>query len=93
MNQNRKTTMYLSDICVGDKFYYNNYTVAKKLSLPDYLIVVDVKDNFVTAKYENHYVYTKERKFSKDVLQYDSNLNPYANDPDWIFLKISSKAS
>lgn len=75
------------DIFPGDKFYHNNYSTARGHVLPDYLIVQKVKDDFVEATYENHWVYTKERLFSKINLWTDSNLNPNAKDPEWVFLK------
>ena len=78
-----------SDISVGSKFYHNNYTTAHGLSLPDYLIVTDIHNGFVTAKYENHYVYTKERVFGFENLWQESNLNPKVEDPEWIFVNAA----
>lgn len=76
----------------GDKFYFNNVCVKKKASLPDYLIITGLipmrdSDNFyIQAKYENHMIGTCERLLSNTIL-HDSNLNPDAEDPDWIFVK------
>lgn len=74
-------------IPVGAKFYHNNYSTANGQSIPDYLIVLENKNGFITAKYENHYVYTKERTFSESNLYASSNLNPRQKKPEWIFLK------
>ena len=76
----------MSDIYKGDRFYHNNFSVRQHQSMPDYLIVTMVKDDMVEAKYENHSVYTKERVFSKKNLLVDSNLNPKAKNPSWIFV-------
>lgn len=81
-----------NDIRIGDRFYHDNHCVHSGASLPDYLIVKNVKDGFVEAKYENHYIYTKERFFSEQNLWMDSNLNPSANNPGWIFLKNAAMA-
>lgn len=78
----------ISDIAIGDKFYFNSYCVDKKLTLPDYLIVQSIsEDGFVKAKYENHAVDTRSRLFSAKNLLFDSNLNPKRSDPSWIFTK------
>ena len=80
------------DISVGDKFYFNNYTTKRGQSLPDYLIITkiirDISQQiaWIEASYENHAVYTKERMLSSSILD-DSNLNPDAINPQWIFLK------
>ena len=76
----------MTDIYKGDRLYHNNFSTRMHQSMPDYLIVVSVKDDLVEAKYENHYVYTKERTFSKKNLIADSNLNPKAKNPSWVFL-------
>ena len=74
------------NILIGSRFYHNNYSTARGYTLPDYLIVKDITKDFVTATYENHYVYTKERVFSIKNLWEDSNLNPKNRDPEWIFV-------
>lgn len=76
----------LHDILVGTRFYHNNYSTAHGQVLPDYLIVQEIKNDFLTATYENHYVYTKERVFSLKNLWQDSNLNPKNKDPEWVFV-------
>jgi len=76
----------MADIYKGDRFYRNNFSVRNHHSMPDYLIVQRVKDDLVEAKYENHSVYTKERPLSKQELLTDSNLNPKAKNPSWIFV-------
>ena len=76
----------------GQKFYHNNYSTAKGHALPDYLILQRIqlfghgaeRMYLLTAKYENHEVYTKERVLS-DVILRDSNLNPRCEKPEWIF--------
>lgn len=75
------------DISVGTRFYHNNHSTEQGHSLPDYLIVQEVRNGFVTATYENHYVYTKERIFDFENLWQDSNLNPKNRHPEWIFRK------
>lgn len=79
----------MSDICLGDKFYFNSYCVKHNFSIPDYMIVSDIsKDgHFVSAQYENHAVDTRPRLFAKENLYFDSNLNPKREDPSWIFCK------
>lgn len=79
----------MTDISIGDKFYFNNYCVKRGFTLPDYLIVTDItkQGEFVTAQYENHFVDTRPRLFSKKNLLFDSNLNARREDPSWIFLK------
>ncbi len=77
-------------IAEGDRFYCNNYSTAKGHTIPDILRVVRVTKNaivgnLITAKYENHSVYTKERVFS-DLILVDSNLNPEAKNYTWRFL-------
>lgn len=74
-------------IHIGDKFFYDNYSTHHGQALPDYLIVTDIRKNIVEAKYENHWVYTKERLFDIANLWTDSNLNPWAKNPSWVFLK------
>ena len=71
---------------IGDKFYHNNYSTKYGQSLPDYLIVIDKNKGFVTAKYENHFVYTNERLFDETNLFADSNLNPGNKNPEWVFI-------
>lgn len=75
------------DILVGDRFYHNNFSTRMGHSLPDYLIVTDVGKEFITAKYENHYINTNDRLFAIKFLYDDSNLNPKAKDPTWVFVK------
>lgn len=83
-------------IKVGDKFYHNNYATKKGCSLPDYLIVTQIKDSvfkdlyFIHAKYENHYMGTAERILSSIILS-ESNLNPKCKSPEWIFLTEDSQ--
>ena len=78
-------------IQVGDRFYFNNPCVRKKLTLPDYLIVTEVAGTkggtgfYFSAKYENRAIDRKERHFS-DVILRDSNRNPNNQDPSWIFV-------
>lgn len=74
------------DIRVGDTFFRNNFSTRYGHALPDFLIVTDIQKNIVTTKYENHYVYTKERTFDIANLWVDSNLNKDAKEPTWIFL-------
>ena len=76
-----------SDISVGDKFYFNSFSVRRGLSLPDYLIVIERQPGFVKALYENRGIGIKERPFSEVNLWTNSNLNPEAKNPEWIFLK------
>ena len=76
----------MKQISIGSKFYHNNYSTAKHQTIPDYLIVLDTHNGYVTAKYENHYVYTKERVFDEKNLWTDSNLNPKNKDPEWVFV-------
>lgn len=87
MTANLKVKQKLYDISIGDKFYHDNYSTHQGQALPDYLIVQEIKDGFVTATYENHYVYTKERVFSLNNLWSDSNLNPHQKKPEWVFLR------
>lgn len=75
------------NIHIGDKFFYDNFSTHNGQMFPDYLIVTDIRKNIVEAKYENHWVYTKERLFDIANLWTDSNLNPWAKNPGWIFLK------
>lgn len=80
----------MSEFChipIGMRFYHNNYSTEKGNSLPDYLIVQEVQNGFVTATYENHYVYTEERVFGFENLWQNSNLNPKNYRPEWIFRK------
>ena len=88
-----KTTLKRKyDISIGDKFYYNNFSVRNGHSLPDYLIVTKLVNDisgklvWIEAKWENHGVYTKERLLSSSILD-DSNLNPNEKNPGWLFLK------
>lgn len=82
----------MSDICLGDRFYFNNYCVRKKLSLPDILVVSDIsKEGFITAEYESHAVDQRPRMFAKKNLLFDSNLNPKRQDPAWIFIKAQDE--
>lgn len=82
----------------GQKFYHNNYSTAKGHVLPDYLKLERIqlighgaeRMYLLTAKYENHEVYTKERVFS-DVILIDSNLNPQCKNPEWIFEERSQE--
>ena len=83
--------MASTQICLGDKFYFNNYCVQKHYTIPDYLIVTEIKDEFITAEYENHGVDQRPRIFSKKNLVFDSNLNDRREDPSWIFLKAISQ--
>jgi len=68
-------------LSVGDKFYYNSFSVRNKLSLPDYLIVTKIKPMdedgryWIHAVYENRAIDTHERVFS-DII---------TKEPDWIF--------
>lgn len=79
----------MSEICIGDRFYFNNYGVQKGYTLPDYLIVKDIthEGSYVHAVYENHAIDTRERLFSSKNLEFDSNLNPKRENPGWIFVK------
>lgn len=79
----------MSDICIGDRFYFNNYCVQKGLSLPDILMVKEItKDGeFVKAEYESHAVDQRPRLFAMKNLMFDSNLNPKRETPSWIFVK------
>lgn len=84
------------DISVGDRFYANTHTVKKGLSLPDYLRVtglISLGDHmeldYIEARYENHYVGSRERLFSSVILDH-SNLNPKCKKPTWIFVKGES---
>lgn len=81
---------YENPIKVGDRFYHNNHTTKIGASLPDYLIITKIKVDHpyatIYARYENHWVDTVERMFS-DIILYDSNLYPYAEDPSWIFVR------
>lgn len=79
----------MSDICIGDRFYFNNYCVQKGLSLPDILMVKEItKDGeFVKAEYESHAVDQRPRLFAIKNLEFDSNLNPKRETPSWIFVK------
>lgn len=79
----------MNDICLGDRFYFNNYCVKNKLSLPDFLVVTDIsKDGeFIKAEYESHAVDQRPRLFAKKNLMFDSNLNPKRETPSWIFVK------
>ena len=79
----------MSDICLGDKFYFNSYCVKRGFTMPDYLSVSDISKNgeFITGQYENHAVDTRPRLFAKKNLIFDSNLNPKRDDPSWIFVK------
>lgn len=83
----------MTDISIGDRFYFNNYCVQKGYSVPDYLIVTDIlpSGDFVKAEYENHAVDTRPRLFSKKNLHFDSNLNPKRDDPSWIFTKAKAQ--
>lgn len=78
------------DIKVGDRFYHNNHTTKNGTSLPDYLIITRIDEDYpystIYARYENHWVDTVERTFS-DVILRDSNLDPRVKNPEWIFLK------
>lgn len=76
-----------NNIYLGDRFYYNSHTVSKGLTIPDYFIVTKVSGDIVVAKPENRYIDTRERLFSIDNLWLDSNLNPHASNPSWIFVK------
>lgn len=89
MQKKKTKPKSLSDsygVQIGDRFYHNNYSTRKGHALPDYLIIKEIKDGFITATYLNHYVYTKERVFSDAILN-DSNLNPKETNPQWIFSK------
>lgn len=79
----------MSDICIGDRFYFNNYCVQKGYSLPDFLVVTDIfKDGeFIKAEYESHAVDQRPRLFAMANLSFDSNLNPKRETPSWIFVK------
>lgn len=76
-----------NEILVGDKFFFNSFSVRKGLSLPDYLIVTNKQSGFVNAYYENRGVGIRDRKFSEINLWRNSNLNPEAKNPKWVFLK------
>ena len=78
----------MTDISIGDRFYFNNYCVQKGYNLPDYMVVSDISGEFVKAEYESHAVDTRPRLFAKKNLQFDSNLNPKRSDPSWIFTKV-----
>ena len=83
----------MTDIQIGDKFYFNNYCASRGFSLPDYLIVTGMPQNgaYVEAQYENHFVDTRPRMFATKNLQFDSNLNPKREDPSWIFVKAENE--
>ncbi len=75
-----------------DRFYYNNYSTKMGHTIPDIMRVVRVTKHpyvgyLITAKYENHEIYTKERVFSANILA-DSNLNPEVKDGSWVFLDV-----
>lgn len=76
-----------NDIRIGDRFYRNLFSVRNGSSLPDYLTVIGIGEDFVMAQYENRGVGIRERIYSKANLLNDSNLNPYEENPGWIFLK------
>lgn len=80
-------------IQIGDRFYFNNYCVARGFTLPDYLIVTDITHDgkFVHAQYENHFIDTRPRMFAMENLWFDSNLNEKREDPSWIFLKAKDE--
>ena len=85
----------LFKISEGDRFYYNNYSTKMGHTIPDVMRVVRVTKNqyvgyLITAKYENHSIYTKERVFSANILL-NSNLNSEAKDSDWVFLDVHKK--
>ena len=76
-------------IAVGDRIYYENYCVKKGFSLPDYLLVTDVKPmkenpnmRFITAHYERHTVGTSDRVLSSNILL----------DPNWKIVKKGQKS-
>lgn len=77
------TTKY--DICVGDRFYRNTQPVKRGWDLPDYNIITWIKGEFFGVKYENCSIGNLERTLSINILE-DSNLNPYCNNPGWIFV-------
>lgn len=79
--------MTKNEILVGDKFFFNSFSVRKEISLPDYLIVTNKIDGFVYAYYENRGIGIRDRKFSEVNLWENSNLNPEAKNPEWVFLK------
>ena len=75
---------------IGDRFYYNNYCVKNGFSLPDYVIVKDIRQSkecsnlyFITGKYERHFVNTNDRIFSSAIF----------DDPDWVVVKKNSDIS
>lgn len=76
-----------NEILVGDKFFFNSFSVRKGIDLPDYLIVTNKIDGFVYAYYENRGTGIRDRKFSEVNLWENSNLNPEAKNPEWVFLK------
>lgn len=84
-------TQKKNDISVGDRFYFNSSVVRRGLSLPDYLIVIEKTAGFINAIYENRGVGIRERPFSEINLWTNSNLNPEANNPEWIFQKNVEK--
>ena len=85
--------MVYDDIYPGDVFYHNNFCVAKRMAIPDYMIVQEVndKDGLVIATFKNHCVETKERVFLLNDLLERSNLNPFAKTYEWIFSKKPQK--
>lgn len=71
------------ELGVGDTLYYNNYGTSQGHNIPDYLVVIGFRGNFIIAEYENHYIQRKERVLSTNILKV-SNLNPNCEKPDWI---------
>lgn len=82
--ETNRTLAEIYKIKVGDRFYCNNYSTRSGHSLPDYLVITKIDGQFISAKYLNHYIGTRERVFS-DIFLKDSNLNPNAEKPTWVF--------
>lgn len=74
------------DIHVGDRFYCNNYSVKNKQSLPDYMIIKEIRNGFITAKCETRTVGNRDRIFDRDNLWKVSSRNPSCYNPVWIFV-------
>ena len=89
-----KLSHQIYDISEGDRFYFNNFSVRRNLTLPDYLVIKKIHTDeknipmWIEAVWENHYIHTKERLLSVSILE-DSNLNPLNLEPKWVFVKKS----
>lgn len=80
--------MTANAIKVGDRFYYNSYSVSRKHALPDMMQVLEVRDNdTMRVKYEYRTIGPKEVECVISKILSNSNRNPECKDPLFIFVE------